>query len=204
MPSLEDAMSDSANVTTGNQRNGDRCGDAEGTSDNKKDHNPHPAESWQSMGSRQCVAWRRAQERVATHGANNIGKSPLHQPRGNRGNAVPVDSLSVQGGDLKDQLNARKEQGSQATQEATLTAENKALAERMASLAKQVRSRTNNFEKVIRQVTEVINIDTKTYTPQDHPFTPEITKVPLPDKYKAPPILPYDHFKKIKEHFETM
>ncbi|XP_024024428.1 uncharacterized protein LOC112092448 [Morus notabilis] len=73
----------------------------------------------------------------------------------------------------------------------------------MARLEKQMGSRLNNFKQVVGKVAEAVNVDTKMYTSHDHPFTENIIRVPLPDKYKSPPIPLYDGRSDPDDHLEV-
>ncbi|XP_024033085.1 uncharacterized protein LOC112095395 [Morus notabilis] len=73
----------------------------------------------------------------------------------------------------------------------------------MARLEKQIGSRLNNFEQVVGKVAEAVNADAKMYTSHDHPFTESIIRVPLPDKYKSPPIPLYDGRSDPDDHLEV-
>ncbi|EXB66084.1 hypothetical protein L484_003885 [Morus notabilis] len=73
----------------------------------------------------------------------------------------------------------------------------------MARLEKQIESRLNNLEQVVGKVAEAVNVDAKMYTSHDHPFTENIIRVPLPDKYKSPPIPLYDGRSDPDDHLEV-
>ncbi|XP_024031095.1 uncharacterized protein LOC112094468 [Morus notabilis] len=121
----------------------------------------------------------------------------------NRRNAVLVESSSVCGGDLREQLNARRDRETQQTKEEELAAENKVLPEKMARPEKQIGTRLNNFEQVVRKVAKAVNVDVKIYTSHDHPFTENIIQVLLPDKYKPPLIPLYDGMSDPDDHLEV-
>lgn len=82
-------------------------------------------------------------------------------------------------------------------------AENMALAEKMAKLEKQNKSRLNNFKEVVQKVAKLVNVDAKMYTSHDHLFIEKIIRVPLPDKYKPPPIPLYDETSDPDDHLEV-
>jgi len=109
----------------------------------------------------------------------------------------------VHGGDLRAKLDARRGKAVQLAREDELAAENKALAEKMARLEKQMGSRLNNFEQVVGKVAEAVNVDARMYTSHDHPFTENIIRVPLPDRYKSPPIPLYDGRSDPDDHLEV-
>ncbi|XP_024017917.1 uncharacterized protein LOC112090565 [Morus notabilis] len=73
----------------------------------------------------------------------------------------------------------------------------------MAKLEKHIWTRLNNFEQVVRKVAEAVNVDNKMYTSHDHPFTENIIRVPLPDKYKPPLIPLYDGRSGLDDHLEV-
>ncbi|XP_024030365.1 uncharacterized protein LOC112094226 [Morus notabilis] len=73
----------------------------------------------------------------------------------------------------------------------------------MAKLEKQIWSRLNNFEQDVGKVAETVNVDAKMYTSHDHPFIENIIRVPLPDKYKPPPIPLYDGMSDPDDHLEV-
>ncbi|XP_024025271.1 uncharacterized protein LOC112092707 [Morus notabilis] len=73
----------------------------------------------------------------------------------------------------------------------------------MAKLEKQIGNRLNNFERVVGKVAEAVNVNAKMYTSHDHPFTENIIRVPLPDKYKPPPIPLYDGRSDPDDHLEV-
>lgn len=131
------------------------------------------------------------------------GEPPHPQDNGNRRNAVLIESSFVRSEDLREQLNAPREWESQRTGEEELLAENKALAKKMAKLERQIGSRLKNFEQVVGNVAKVVNVDAKMYTSHEHPFTKNIIQVPLPEKYKPPPISLYDGRNDPNDHIEV-
>ncbi|XP_024022417.1 uncharacterized protein LOC112091911 [Morus notabilis] len=202
MPPLEDASMNPVNAAVGGQEIGDQHGDAEEVSDSRaNDH--RPTKSNRSVGSRQQAARRRAWEKAAAPAVNNRHAPLRPQQDANRRNAIPVESSSTHGGGLRMRLDARRGKAVQLMREEELAVDNKALAEKMARLEKQIRSRLNNFEQVVGKVAEAVNVDAKMYTSYDHPFIESIIRVPLPDKYKSPPIPLYDGRSDPDDHLEV-
>ncbi|MCQ7582429.1 retrotransposon gag domain-containing protein, partial [Salmonella enterica] len=115
---------------------------------------------------------------------------PTHPRRVTREN--PVDSGSVHdGGDLRDRLNAKRASGTHATASTIPTDEAKELRDRLASL-----------EKDMGQVAEVVRIDRKGQGQHDHPFTAEVMRPPLPERFKEPKIPLYNGKTDPDDHLE--
>ncbi|XP_024020104.1 uncharacterized protein LOC112091244 [Morus notabilis] len=72
----------------------------------------------------------------------------------------------------------------------------------MASLEQKLSGDVAGLKKNIGRVAEVVNIDITPSRTHGHPFTEEVMAPPLPDKYRSPPIPPYDGRGDPDDHME--
>ncbi|XP_024030283.1 uncharacterized protein LOC21404721 [Morus notabilis] len=72
----------------------------------------------------------------------------------------------------------------------------------MTSLEEKFTGDVAGLKKNIGQVTEVVNVDITPSRMHDHLFTTEIMALPLLDKYRSPPIPPYDGRGDPDDHLE--